>query len=59
MGWRLLTGHIRLRAIFFEFEEFSALFTLPPMVCATFIRWRYGLASTSWWRSDSAPPSPS
>jgi hypothetical protein len=28
--------------IFFEFKEFSALFTLPLMVCAAFLLWRYG-----------------
>jgi hypothetical protein len=28
--------------IFFEFKEFSALFTLPLTVCAAFILWRYG-----------------
>jgi hypothetical protein len=28
--------------IFFEFKEFTALFTLPLTVCAAFILWRYG-----------------
>ena len=28
--------------IFFEFKEFTALFTLPLMVCAAFLLWRYG-----------------
>lgn len=28
--------------IFFEFKEFSALFTLPLSVAAAFIAWRYG-----------------
>jgi hypothetical protein len=31
-----------IHAIFFEFKEFAALFTLPLMVCAAFILWRYG-----------------
>jgi hypothetical protein len=31
-----------IHQIFFEFKEFSALFTLPLMVCAAFILWRYG-----------------
>jgi hypothetical protein len=31
-----------IHAIFFEFKEFGALFTLPLMVCAAFILWRYG-----------------
>ena len=31
-----------IHSIFFEFKEFSALFTLPLMVCAAFILWRYG-----------------
>lgn len=31
-----------IHTIFFEFKEFSALFTLPLMVCAAFILWRYG-----------------
>jgi hypothetical protein len=31
-----------IHGIFFEFKEFSALFTLPLMVCAAFILWRYG-----------------
>jgi hypothetical protein len=31
-----------IHRIFFEFKEFSALFTLPLMVCAAFILWRYG-----------------
>lgn len=29
--------------IFFEFKEFSALFTLPLTVCAAFLLWRYGI----------------
>lgn len=29
--------------VFFEFKEFSALFTLPLAVCAAFILWRYGV----------------
>lgn len=29
--------------IFFEFKEFSALFTLPLTVCAAFLLWRYGV----------------
>jgi hypothetical protein len=28
--------------IFFEFKEFTALFTLPLSVAAAFIAWRYG-----------------
>ncbi len=31
-----------IHQIFFEFKEFTALFTLPLMVCAAFILWRYG-----------------
>lgn len=31
-----------IHQIFFEFKEFSALFTLPLMVCAAFLLWRYG-----------------
>jgi hypothetical protein len=31
-----------IHGIFFEFKEFGALFTLPLMVCAAFILWRYG-----------------
>ena len=32
-----------VHGIFFEFKEFTALFTLPLTVCAAFILWRYGL----------------
>src|SRR5689334_11122076 len=28
--------------VFFEFKEFTALFTLPLMVCTAFLLWRYG-----------------
>ncbi|HEV8585848.1 MAG TPA: hypothetical protein VGT02_12825 [Methylomirabilota bacterium] len=31
-----------IHRIFFEFKEFGALFTLPLMVCAAFLLWRYG-----------------
>lgn len=31
-----------IHRIFFEFKEFSALFTLPLTVCAAFVLWRYG-----------------
>jgi hypothetical protein len=31
-----------IHRIFFEFKEFSSLFTLPLMVCAAFVLWRYG-----------------
>jgi hypothetical protein len=31
-----------VHAIFFEFKEFAALFTLPLTVAAAFILWRYG-----------------
>lgn len=31
-----------IHAVFFEFKEFIALFTLPMMAVATFILWRYG-----------------
>ena len=31
-----------IHRVFFEFKEFGALFTLPLMVCAAFLLWRYG-----------------
>jgi hypothetical protein len=31
-----------IHAVFFEFKEFAALFTLPLTVAAAFILWRYG-----------------
>lgn len=31
-----------IHKIFFEFKEFTALFTLPLLVAATYIIWRYG-----------------
>lgn len=31
-----------VHAIFFEFKEFIALFTIPTMVAATFLIWKYG-----------------
>jgi len=31
-----------IHAVFFEFKEFIALFTLPMMAVATFMLWRYG-----------------
>jgi len=31
-----------IHEIFFEFKEFIALFTLPMMLAATFLLWRYG-----------------
>ena len=31
-----------IHEIFFEFKEFIALFTLPLMVAATFLLWKYG-----------------
>jgi hypothetical protein len=33
----------QIHAIFFEFKEFAALFTLPLTVCAAFLLWRYGV----------------
>lgn len=32
----------QIHEIFFEFKEFIALFTLPMMLAATYILWRYG-----------------
>jgi len=33
-----------IHAVFFEFKEFIALFTLPTMVASTFLIWKYGPA---------------
>jgi hypothetical protein len=32
-----------VHGVFFEFKEFTALFTLPLTVCAAYILWRYGM----------------
>lgn len=38
----LLANNPDVHRIFFEFKEFTALFTLPLSVAAAFILWRYG-----------------
>ena len=42
--------------VFFEFKEFTALFTLPLSVAATFILWRYGrqILERNWTRTSVA-----
>jgi len=42
--------------VFFEFKEFTALFTLPLSVAAAFILWRYGrqILERNWTRTSVA-----
>jgi cytochrome bd-type quinol oxidase subunit 1 len=45
-----------VHSVFFEFKEFTALFTLPLSVAAAFILWRYGrhILERNWTRTSVA-----